>query len=85
MRTHNLVPYLTALENLEMIVGMIAGNPGGWELRRRSRQLLEDLGLDGRGGHLPPAVSVSERRRVAVVMVTHDQRMADHTDPVAST
>ena len=122
-QTHNLVPYLTARENLEIVGGMLAGNPGALKLRRRSRRLLEELGLDGRAGHLPSALSVGERQRVAVarallnepsvllvdeptasldtergdevvamlaaqatqrgvaiVMVTHDQRMAAHAD-----
>lgn len=122
-QTHNLVPYLTAVENLEIIGGMLAGNPGASELRRRSRGLLEELGLGDRAGHLSSMLSVGERQRVAVarallnepsvllvdeptasldtergdevvamlaaqatqrgvavVMVTHDQRMAAHAD-----
>jgi putative ABC transport system ATP-binding protein len=65
-QTHNLVPYLTARENLEVVGGLLAGNPGGPEIRARASGLLHELGLGARSDHLPAALSVGERQRVAV-------------------
>lgn len=60
----NLIPTLTALENIEL-PGMLAGKDPAW-LRSRSTALLERLGLPGRGGHRPDALSGGEQQRVAI-------------------
>lgn len=65
-QTHNLVPYLTARENLEVVGSLLAGNPGRVVLRRRATDLIDELGLAARADHLPAALSVGERQRVAV-------------------
>lgn len=61
---HNLLPEFTALENV-MIPGMIAGKPQDFLLNRAS-ELLERLGLSGRGHHKPSELSGGEQQRVAV-------------------
>lgn len=63
---HNLVPYLTARENLEVVGGLLAGHPGKRRLQEHAGELLDDLGLADRQGHLPSELSVGERQRVAV-------------------
>ncbi len=60
----NLVPFLTARENL-MVVDEIAGRRGK-ETRRRAEQLLEELGLGHRLNNLPGQLSGGERQRVAI-------------------
>ena len=59
-----LVPFLTAEENVAT-VGAFAGMPRQ-AARRRASQLLEELGLADRAGHLPQALSGGERQRVAI-------------------
>jgi putative ABC transport system ATP-binding protein len=60
----NLIPTLTASENVEL-PGALAGEDAAW-LSRRSGELLERLGLGGRGKHRPDALSGGEQQRVAI-------------------
>ncbi len=60
----NLVPFLTALENL-LIVAEIAGTDRR-HARARAERLLEELGLAHRMGNLPGQLSGGERQRVAI-------------------
>jgi len=60
----NLVPYLTAEQNL-LAVAAISGKLNG-EARRRARQLLQELGIGKRWDHLPGKLSGGERQRVAI-------------------
>ncbi len=60
----NLIPTLTASENVEL-PGALAGEETSW-LRKRSTELLERLGLTGRGNHRPDALSGGEQQRVAI-------------------
>ncbi len=60
----NLVPFLTARENLLVIdeIGRRTGAPA----RKRADQLLEELGLADRSRHLPATLSGGQRQRVAI-------------------
>lgn len=60
----NLVPYLTAEQNL-LVIPSISGKLSG-EARARARQLLRELGVDKRAHHLPGELSGGERQRVAI-------------------
>lgn len=60
----NLIPTLTARENVEL-PGLLAGEKAGW-LRDRSGSLLDELGLSERAGHRPSALSGGEQQRVAI-------------------
>jgi putative ABC transport system ATP-binding protein len=60
----NLVPFLTARENL-VVVDELAGKRGA-ESRERADRLLEQLGLAHRAGNLPGQLSGGERQRVAI-------------------
>jgi putative ABC transport system ATP-binding protein len=66
-QTVNLVPFLTALENL-LVVGEFAsrGRATRRQARERADQLLEELGMTKRRGNLPAQLSGGERQRVAV-------------------
>lgn len=61
---HNLLPTLTALENVE--VPMLGQPIPARERRQRARELLERVGLGHRLHHLPSQLSGGERQRVAV-------------------
>jgi putative ABC transport system ATP-binding protein len=60
----NLVPSLTALENV-MLPLRYAGVRGG-ERARRAREALEHVGLAARANHRPAELSGGEQQRVAV-------------------
>jgi ABC-type lipoprotein export system ATPase subunit len=60
---HNLIPTLTAQENIE--IPMI-GHAGRGKRRQRSRELLDLVDLSDRRGHLPGQLSGGQRQRVAV-------------------
>jgi ABC-type lipoprotein export system ATPase subunit len=61
---HNLIPTLNARENIE--VPMMGQPIGRGERRRRSAELLERVGLEERGRHLPSQLSGGQRQRVAI-------------------
>ncbi len=61
---HNLIPTLTALENIE--VPMAESPLPARRKRERARELLKLVGLEARGGHLPNMMSGGERQRVAI-------------------
>jgi putative ABC transport system ATP-binding protein len=63
-QTVNLVPFLTARENLLVVdeIGRRTGAPG----RARADQLLEELGLTDRRNRMPAELSGGQRQRVAI-------------------
>jgi putative ABC transport system ATP-binding protein len=60
----NLVPFLTAKENL-LVVGDLA-DKGGRSAEQRALALLDELGLSHRIDNLPGQLSGGERQRVAI-------------------
>ena len=60
----NLVPFLTATENLTVVAEM--NGRGGSGAKQRAHQLLGDLGLGHRLKNLPDQLSGGERQRVAI-------------------
>lgn len=60
---HNLLPTLTARENVEV---PMMGYKSHRERRKRSKELLELVGLGDRMNHLPNQLSGGQRQRVAV-------------------
>ncbi|NDJ35166.1 MAG: ABC transporter ATP-binding protein [Chloroflexi bacterium] len=60
---HNLIPTLTARENVEVPMMGHLGRPAR---RKRAADLLELVGLGDRLGHLPSQLSGGQRQRVAV-------------------
>jgi putative ABC transport system ATP-binding protein len=63
-QTFNLIPTLTALENVE--AGLAPVGVSSSELRSRSLTLLEEVGLADRAAHLPTHLSGGEQQRVAI-------------------
>jgi len=60
----NLIPTLTALENVESALAPVGVTSA--ELRERSLGLLEEVGLADRSTHLPSHLSGGEQQRVAI-------------------
>lgn len=60
----NLVPFLTARENLLVVDEL--GRRTGAAARDRADQLLEELGLGDRAKNLPSQLSGGQRQRVAI-------------------
>lgn len=60
---HNLIPTLTARENVEV---PMMGQMNMFSRRKRSKELLELVGLGDRMRHLPNQLSGGQRQRVAV-------------------
>jgi ABC-type lipoprotein export system ATPase subunit len=61
---HNLLPTLTAQENVET---PMQGRPiGSRERRERARHLLDRVGLAERAHHLPNQLSGGQRQRIAI-------------------
>jgi putative ABC transport system ATP-binding protein len=63
-QTFNLVPYLTAVENVQ--IPLFLGGITGEEQRERAVSLLERLGLGDRLEHKPSQLSVGQQQRVAL-------------------
>lgn len=61
---HNLIPTLTARENVE--VPMVARSVGRTARRERAEELLSLVGLSHRLDHLPSQLSGGQRQRVAI-------------------
>ena len=63
-QSFNLLPVLTAAENVEMPLLLLGVS--GREARRAALEMLEALGLANRARHLPSQLSGGEQQRVAV-------------------
>jgi ABC-type lipoprotein export system ATPase subunit len=63
-QSFNLVPTMTALENVALAM-MFAGVPRA-ERERDARELLVAMGLGDRAGHRPRELSGGEQQRVAI-------------------
>ena len=63
----NLLPTLTAGENVEFALELVERN--GRKVRQRSLELLEKVGLSERANHFPSQLSGGEQQRVAIARV----------------
>jgi len=70
-QTFNLIPVMTALENVTL--PMIFAGTGSDEMLERGRMLLELVGLEGRLHHKPSELSGGQQQRVAVARALANQ------------
>ena len=82
-QTFNLVPYLSALENVQ--VPLFLGGATGEEQEARAAELLERLGLGDRLQHKPSELSVGQQQRVALArMLANDPSIILADEPTGS-
>jgi putative ABC transport system ATP-binding protein len=82
-QANNLIPYLTARENL-LLMPRISGK-NGKAGRKRAEQLLEELGLTSRADAVATELSGGERQRVAIARaLMNDPRVVLVDEPTAS-
>lgn len=67
----NLLPYLTAQEQVEL--PMALAGVGIFSRRKRARELLEMVGLGDKGRRLPHQLSGGEQQRVAIAVAMANQ------------
>jgi putative ABC transport system ATP-binding protein len=67
-QTNNLIPYLTVIENVEMMLRL--NNVYNRAGRERAQDLLARLGLDHRLDNLPNQLSGGEKQRAAIARST---------------
>jgi putative ABC transport system ATP-binding protein len=64
LQSGNLIPFLTAVENVELAIKLADGDRAA----ARARELLSEVGLAHRLDHMPRRLSGGEAQRVSVAM-----------------
>jgi len=67
LQSDNLIPFLSARENVELAVGL-GHRSAGRQARASARGLLEKFGVGHRADHLPRQLSGGEAQRVALAV-----------------
>ena len=82
-QSNNLVPYLSVLENVELMLRLNGQN--GREGRQRAKELLVRLGMQERLDNLPNQLSGGERQRVAIARsLIHEPSVVLADEPTAN-
>lgn len=82
-QSNNLVPYLTAVENVELMLRL--NKKGGRKAREKAADLLTRLGLAERLDSLPSQLSGGQQQRVAIARsLIHDPSVVLADEPTAS-
>jgi putative ABC transport system ATP-binding protein len=82
-QSNNLIPYLTALENVELMLRL--NQKLDKHGRKRARELMERLGLGNRLNSLPSQLSGGQQQRVAIARsLVHNPLIVLADEPTAS-
>ena len=82
-QANNLIPYLSALENVEMMLRLNNRLDKGGKLR--AKELLSRLGLGDRMNNLPSQMSGGQQQRVAIARaLIHNPSLVLADEPTAS-
>lgn len=82
-QTFNLVPYLTAMENVQIPLYLAGVDPA--EQKKRAASLLERVGLGDRLDHKPSELSVGQQQRVALArMLANDPAVILADEPTGN-
>jgi len=82
-QTFNLIPYLTALENVQIPLYLAGLNDAGQE--EKATALLERVGLGDRVDHKPAELSVGQQQRVALArMLANDPAVILADEPTGN-
>lgn len=82
-QANNLVPYLTALENVQYMLRL--NNTLDKQSGQRARELLERLGLEERLNNLPTQLSGGQMQRVAIARaLIHNPSLVLADEPTAA-
>jgi putative ABC transport system ATP-binding protein len=82
-QTFHLIPYLTAMENVQVPL-YVSGRPP-MEQRKVARKLLEEVGLGDRTEHKPSELSVGQQQRVALARaLVNEPRVILADEPTGS-
>jgi len=79
----NLIPFLTAEENVRLVLEL--DQKPRKEVLRRTREIMESLGVAGRADHLPTQLSGGQQQRVAISRaLVHQPSLLLADEPTAS-
>ena len=83
LQTFNLIPYLSAIENV-MVPMSLANVKRQRRHGREGESLMERLGLADRSDHLPRELSVGQQQRVAIARARNDPEVILADEPTGN-
>lgn len=82
-QSFNLIPYLTAVENVE--VPLYLAGEGRKKQRQVAQESLTRVGLEDKGGRFPAQLSMGEQQRVAIARtLTNSSRVIFADEPTGN-